>query len=50
VKIFNRSNPVNPSRLAHVLAVFGYTGPATTKPQICTIQQVASRAACEGPP
>ena len=31
-----------------VLAVFGYTGPATTKPQLCTIQQ-ASRAACEGP-
>ena len=33
-----------------VLAVFGYTGPASTKAQICTIQQVASRAACEGPP
>jgi hypothetical protein len=32
-----------------VLAVFGHTGPAATKPQICTIQQVASRAACEGP-
>ncbi len=33
-----------------VLAVFGYSGPATTKPQLCTIQQVASREACEGPP
>jgi len=32
-----------------VLAVFGYTGPATTKPELCTIQQVASWAACEGP-
>ena len=31
-----------------VLAVFGHTGPATTKPQLCTIQQ-ASRTACEGP-
>jgi hypothetical protein len=32
-----------------VLDVFGYTGQATTKPQLCTIRQVASREACEGP-
>jgi hypothetical protein len=35
---------------SEVLDTFGYTGQATTKPQICTIQQVASREACEGPP
>jgi hypothetical protein len=30
-----------------VLAVFGYTGPAAVKPQICTIRE-ASRQSCEG--
>jgi len=33
-----------------VLAVYGYSGPATTKPQVCTIRQVQSREECEGPP
>jgi hypothetical protein len=33
-----------------VLNVFGYTGPAATKPQICTIRQATSREDCEGPP
>jgi hypothetical protein len=33
-----------------VLDVFGYTGAAATKPQICTIRQAASREDCEGPP
>jgi hypothetical protein len=31
-----------------VLAVFGHTGPAAVKAQICTIWQ-ADRQACEGP-
>jgi hypothetical protein len=33
-----------------VLAVYGYSGPATTKPQLCTIRQVQRREECEGPP
>lgn len=33
-----------------VRAVYGYSGPATVKPATCTLTQVASREACEGPP
>jgi hypothetical protein len=33
-----------------VLAVYGHSGPAATKPQLCTIRQVQSREDCEGTP
>lgn len=33
-----------------VLDVFGYSQPGSTKAQICTIRQAASRQDCEGPP
>lgn len=33
-----------------VLNVFGYTGPTSTKAQLCTIRESASQADCEGPP
>jgi hypothetical protein len=37
-----------PPRAFRLLGCLLLAGQATTKPQLCTIRQVASRAACEG--